>query len=163
MFENEKRLPDIAQQFSKPLEEKMLMAYSMLDELEHQVEDVEERVNDIEEANGGSKRKEPSEYSESEEEEEQKLLNVQKVEGEEVDKDSLNLSVNVSESENRKKSRRGRRKPKKRKSIVKAMLAKIGSKSAFAAEEGSSDFRDSIEQRIKDLEHKIKFSKHIFL
>jgi hypothetical protein len=40
-------LPDIAKQHTKPIEEKLLMAYALLDELEQQADEVEERVNDI--------------------------------------------------------------------------------------------------------------------
>ena len=70
MFETEKRFPDIVKQFTKPLEEKLLLAYSALDEVEQQVDEVENRVNDLEIANGGSKR--PPENMDSENEEDDK-------------------------------------------------------------------------------------------
>lgn len=69
MFEAEKRFPDIVKQFTKPLDEKLLLAYSVLDEIEQQVDEVENRVNDIEIVNGGSKR--PPEAIDSEDEEEE--------------------------------------------------------------------------------------------
>lgn len=70
MFEAEKRFPDIVKQFTSPLDEKLLLAYSIVDELEQQVDDVEERVNNIEIANGGSKRVEDDSDSEEYDDEE---------------------------------------------------------------------------------------------
>jgi len=56
LFEAEKRLPEVAKQLVAPVEKRLLLAYSCINDLEHQLDDVEERVNDIEVANGGSKR-----------------------------------------------------------------------------------------------------------
>ena len=74
MFDAEKRLPEIAQQFTRPLEEKLLLAYSALDDIEREFDHVEERVNDIEIANGGSKRR--IELSESENEDSDEVPNI---------------------------------------------------------------------------------------
>jgi hypothetical protein len=69
IFEAKKRLPNILKQHTNPLEEKLIMAFGIMDKYEGQIEEVEEKVTDLEKINDVIKRKElEDESSESEEE-----------------------------------------------------------------------------------------------
>lgn len=149
IFEAEKRLPDIARQFTAPIDQKLLMAYSILDELEGQVDEVEERVNDIEVANGGSKRKEESEEEDEGDQEEEEVVGEQvEVVQEEVPPTTEDA---ISESKKSRKSKKKNRKNSRRK--ARGLLAQMSSGVALGSME---EFKAEIEQRIKDLEYKVR-------
>jgi hypothetical protein len=130
--------------------------------LEQQVDEVEERVNDIEVVNGGSKRKD-EEYSDTDTEElepeatdqvQPEFLqtdqnkSVEHPQSESIDK----LDILHTEQEKGKKSKRTRRRKSLKK--VRELMSKIGRVSESPIPQG--DFWNNIDERLRDLEAKVK-------
>jgi hypothetical protein len=130
--------------------------------LEQQVDEVEERVNDIEVVNGGSKRKD-EEYSDTDTEElepeatdqvQPEFLqtdqnkSVEHPQSESIDK----LDILHTEQEKGKKSKRTRRRKSLKK--VRELMSKIGRMNESPIPQG--DFWNNIDERLRDLEAKVK-------
>ena len=73
LFEAEKRLPEIAKQYTKPIEEKLIMAYSLIDGIERQIDtdDDEEEESESEKSSDTDQEKEQEQERKEEDEHEE--------------------------------------------------------------------------------------------
>lgn len=170
IFELEKRLPEAAQQFFKPLDDKLIMAYAIIDDVENQLDDVEDKVKQL--MRDAGKHVEDTESDEDSEEEYAEVINLIHQQNDKVsinDPQAINdeISQNLEEgkvsqtqsdsrasSPKKDKSRRSKKKKRADRKKTRLMLA-----NALAG--GSNDgFKTEIENRLTYIEEKLKEARY---
>ncbi|CAI2369478.1 unnamed protein product [Moneuplotes crassus] len=158
VFESEKRLPQIAQQFSKPIEDKLIMAYSLIDDLERQMEKFQRGEAYSSSEGEYEDDSEIHSIDNSEEVHIEELTSQKEPEGEKTDyQDPIKEQKEIIPKPKKKKKKKKNK--ARARDILKELQSKKNpkSKEELSSPQFTPEFKTEIENRIADLEMKIKY------
>jgi hypothetical protein len=167
IFDLDRRVPEIVKQFISPLDDKVLMAYSIIDEVEQQVDDVEDKVKELYKQSGKPLEESDEEYSDDEElDNELSLFNQGSPSNkniEEASPDGKNFQSNEEkkiDAPKTKKSSKGKSKKDRKKRREELRKARENMINSVYTNSSIEDLKQQIDERFKEMELRIKEGRY---